>query len=229
MPYQAIGAWKWKRITAENFFDYVDQAGGPDACWPWLSGQNGVGYGRFQRNKQMIYAHREAYEISYGPVPEGLYVLHKCDNRICCNPKHLFTGTHLENIADMMAKGRNAKGERSGQAKFSDELVAQVIAAYKPGEVTQQQVADRFGMNRKHVSALYRGEARGIPVAEIVPLRRTNTKYSNETMLAAINEYREGGKTAAEVARKYGMSGQHLRSTLHGRNRKVHGYEVSGH
>jgi transposase-like protein len=227
MTYQTIGAWKWKRITPQNFFDWVDQSGGLDSCWPWLSGQNGVGYGRFQRKKQMIYAHREAYEITYGPAPDGLYVLHRCDNRICCNPRHLFIGTHLENIADMVAKGRNAKGERSGQAKFTDEFVAEVIAAYKPGEVTQQQVADRFGMGRRHVGNLYRGEARGIPVYEIVPLRRTNTRFSNETMLAAMNAFRRGEGTKKEVAARFGMSPQHLGSALRGINRKVH--EDGGH
>lgn len=229
MTCQAIGAWKWKRITPQNFFDWVDQSDGPDSCWPWLSGQNGKGYGCYYRNRKRCYAHRESFEIAKGPVPDGLYVLHRCDNRICCNPKHLFLGTHLENIADMVAKGRNAKGEKSGAAKFSDEIVAKVIAAYKPGEVTQQEVADRFGMDRRHVASLYRGEARGIPVYEIVPLRRTNTKFSNETMLSAMTEYRLGGQTAAVVAAKYGMSRSHLRSALRGLNRKVYGFEDGDH
>lgn len=229
MPYQAIGAWKWRRITRENFFDWVDQSEGPDSCWPWLGGDNGDGYGRFKRDKKTYYSHRESYEIANGPIPDGLYVLHKCDNRPCCNPRHLFLGTHLENIADAVAKGRNAKGERNGHAKFSDEIVAQVIAAYKPGLVTQQEVADRFGMNRRHVAALYRGEARGIPVHEIVPLRRTNTKFSDETMLAAIGAYRRGEGTYAEIAKGFGMSRQHLSKALRGLNQRVYGFEDGDH
>lgn len=229
MTYQAIGAWKWKRITPANFFDWVDQSGGPNSCWPWLSGDNGSGYGHFQRNGKKYYAHREAYEIVNGPILDGLYVLHKCDNRPCCNPQHLFLGTHLENIADMVSKGRQAKGERSGLAKFSDEIVAMVIAAYKPGEVTQQEVADKFGMNRRHVATLYRGEARGIPVAEIVPLRRTNTKFSNETMLAAMDAFRKGEGTKKKIAARFGMSPQHLGSAPRGINRKVYGSNDGDH
>lgn len=221
MTYQAIGAWKWKRITPANFFDWVDQSGGPDSCWPWLSGESGRGYGRFSRGGKRRYTHREAYEITNGSVPDGLYVLHKCDNRLCCNPRHLFLGTHLENIADMVSKGRQAKGERNGHAKYTDEIVAMVIAAYKPGEVTQQEVADRFGMDRSHVSALYRGNARGIPVAEIVPLRRTNTKFTDETILAATNAYRAQEGTRKEIAARFGMSPGYLDKALRGVNRKV--------
>lgn len=225
MPYQAVGAWKWKRITPQNFFDWADQSDGPDSCWPWLSGRNGVGYGCFYRRSKRCYAHREAYEISYGPVPDGLYVLHKCDNRICCNPRHLFLGTHLENIADMVAKGRNAKGERNGLAKFTDEKVAMIIDAYKPGLTTQQEVADRFGVDRRYVGQLYRGEARGIPVDEIVPPRRANTKFTDETMLAAMNAFQAGEGTKKAIAARFGMSPQHLNRTLRGANRKVPGFE----
>lgn len=73
-------------------------------CWLWLGGVSyPAGYGRMTRGQ---YAHRVSYEIHRGAVPRGLHVLHRCDNRICVNPDHLFVGTRSDNMRDMMAKGR---------------------------------------------------------------------------------------------------------------------------
>lgn len=95
----------------ERFWSRVDTSGGEDACWPWIGRLHKGGYGRFAVDKRHKggYAHRQAYELSVGPIPEGLFVCHHCDNRKCVNPKHLYAGTHEDNMRDMVERGRTAK------------------------------------------------------------------------------------------------------------------------
>jgi hypothetical protein len=76
---------------------------GPD-CWEWKGKPKDTGYGTFLNG----YAHRYAYEIVNGPIPAGMCVLHRCDNRICVRPDHLFLGTKEDNTADMWSKGRQS-------------------------------------------------------------------------------------------------------------------------
>lgn len=87
-----------------------------NGCWEWLLGKDRVGYGRLkiQLGSRSAFrfssAHRYAWELWRGPIPDGMNVLHKCDNRACCNPDHLFLGTQQDNMRDMHAKGRGPRG-----------------------------------------------------------------------------------------------------------------------
>lgn len=100
-------------LTAEQrFWRDVDKRG-PDECWPWKRSTMRGGYGRFpvtSRNQQR--AHRYAYELTHGPIPKDIVICHRCDNPPCCNPAHLFAGTHADNVRDRVAKGRSSSGEK---------------------------------------------------------------------------------------------------------------------
>lgn len=81
----------------------------PSGCWEWRGAKSPKGYGRMSYKGEAQYTHRISYEVHKGPIEEGLCVCHSCDNPICVNPEHLWTGTHLENIQDRDAKGRHKK------------------------------------------------------------------------------------------------------------------------
>lgn len=96
------------------FWRRVDRSGGPDACWPWMRVPSTGGYGLAKYKGRRRIASRVAWELTNGPIPGGMQVLHHCDNPPCCNPAHLFLGTVADNVADMIAKGRAAHQRDTG-------------------------------------------------------------------------------------------------------------------
>src|SRR5690606_10401012 len=108
-----------QRIVA--FWAKVDKSGGDDACWIWKGGTNKRGYGRF-RSTKIIPAHKFSYELAFGTIRSDLFVLHKCDNPRCVNPRHLFTGTHLDNMEDRQKKGRTISGDAHWRHKYPERV-----------------------------------------------------------------------------------------------------------
>lgn len=97
----------------ERFWRYVDRSGGPTACWPWTGGRNRDGYGSFSIASRYVGAHRYAVTLAGAVLGAGDEVCHRCDNPPCCNPSHLFVGTHADNCRDTAAKGRNPMSART--------------------------------------------------------------------------------------------------------------------
>jgi len=89
--------------TQDSFWRKVDIKG-PDDCWNWLAGKSGSGYGSFEYEGKTRNAHKLSWEFTNGPVPAGLLVCHKCDNPACCNPSHLYLGTHSDNACDKITR-----------------------------------------------------------------------------------------------------------------------------
>lgn len=171
--------------TVLRFWSKIDCSGGPDACWPWITSVFDSGYGQFKVGQRNLRAHRVAWEMSCGEVPDGLFVLHRCDNRRCCNPAHLWIGTHKENMADMQCKGRAATGERNGARLHPDRLVrgdahpARYVSGWSQGErnggarLTVQQVQyirDRYDAGGVTMKAL--GDEHGVSTQSIYRIVR---------------------------------------------------------
>jgi hypothetical protein len=134
-----------KRQLSERFWEKVLKT---DSCWLWIAGHNSAGYGWFNIAGKCNLAHRAAWELSVGSIPEGLDVLHRCDIPACVNPDHLFLGTQLENIADMRQKGRGRAGvgERHRSAKYTEAFIRLVRQLHANGASTKQ-LAGQFGVN----------------------------------------------------------------------------------
>ena len=116
-------------------------------CWLW-DGAYVRGYGQIWVNGRTVLAHRWSYEHYVGEIPEGLYVLHKCDVSCCVNPDHLEVGTPMENVRQMHERGQPAMGERQGSAVLTEQKVIEMRRLYRDGK-TQGEIADMFGVNKK--------------------------------------------------------------------------------
>jgi hypothetical protein len=137
------------RPLTERLWEKIDQSGGPEACWPWTAAHNHLGYGIVRVDGKNVGAHRIAYELTFGPIPEELVICHICDNGACCNPYHLWAGTMQENTEDMVSKGR----ARGAQRKLSTEQVRELRRRHASGE-RQYRLAAEFGISRGHLNSI---------------------------------------------------------------------------
>jgi hypothetical protein len=118
-------------------------------CWIWTGkGRTEKGYGMFMHQRQRLRAHRVAYYIYYGIDPQELSVCHVCDNPPCCNPLHLFAGTHRDNMTDKISKGRHILGTHSASAKLNPVSVRRIRQLWATGEYTQTQIGEMMGVHR---------------------------------------------------------------------------------
>lgn len=116
----------------------------PCIVWPNYTMPDGYGMRRYRGKMEL--AHRVAWTEAFGEIPDGIQVLHECDNRPCIEPTHLFLGTNATNVADRHAKGRDAKGSRNGNAKLDEEKVIAIRDMARAG-FTRNEMAHLYGVS----------------------------------------------------------------------------------
>ena len=151
---------------ADRFWAKVS-IGDENACWDWQAFTNKNGYGWMYLDKKSGPTHRVSAMLHglIDSLASPLHVLHKCDNRKCCNPAHLFVGTNADNVADRVVKGRSKGlsqyGETNGMSKLTDVQVGQIRGLYFAAAFSQSQLAKQYGVRQSHISRVVNGVRRG--------------------------------------------------------------------
>lgn len=122
-------------------------------CWEWTGNKSNSGYGTFAHEGKKLYAHRESFKFHNGPIKKCLYVLHKCDNKLCMNPDHLFVGSAKDNSEDMMKKGRQAKGA-DRQPKLTKSQVLELRTLSESRKLSAPALARKFSVSLPTVHSI---------------------------------------------------------------------------
>ena len=132
--------------------DICSEAG----CWNWTASKSSGRYGKLEISGATLSAHRASYEVYRGPIPEGLFVCHRCDNPACINPDHLFLGTHADNMADKVKKGRHRTPR--GSEVVTSKLTEADVLAIRASRVSNGCVAEQYGVDRSLISLIRTGK-----------------------------------------------------------------------
>lgn len=154
----------------------------PNGCVEWSLMRNKNGYGKILAFGEKRLSHRISYELFVGPIPDGFYVCHRCDNPSCCNPSHLFVGTQKDNLGDAKRKGRTATGDRNGSrtrpdrvargdrhsarlyperiqkgedsasASLTNAQAVEIRKRYAEGGITQRELASEYSVDQVTIS-----------------------------------------------------------------------------
>jgi hypothetical protein len=151
------------KSPAERLWEKVDRSGGPDTCWLYTTVTRNVypivGYDAGGIKWKGMTAHKLVYILTHGPIPKGLMIRHTCDNRRCCNPKHLLPGTHTDNMQDAKDRKRMAQGERHPRGnrvyqrpKLTVDQVREIRLLH--GTVSRRALAERFSVTTRTIDAV---------------------------------------------------------------------------
>lgn len=143
-------------MTIEEFWERLDRK--ESGCWEFTGYKKPTGYGLAQiKGRKIQLAHRAAMELHLGrPIPKTLSVCHKCDNRACCNPEHLFLGTAKENTQDMYEKGRE-RHNGAWKRRLSDEQVQEAYRMKESG-IGARRIAKAFDIGEKQIKDMFNGK-----------------------------------------------------------------------
>lgn len=147
----SVGGYQPSRPLEERFWEKVDVRD-KTACWEWLGSKTSQGYGCIRMERKTEKAHRASWVLHHGAIPEGLHVLHRCDNPSCVNPNHLWLGTNYDNVQDRDQKGRYPwrPGESHPRAKLTEPQVIEIRRRADGGEGCQA-IAKDYGVSRTTV------------------------------------------------------------------------------
>ena len=139
--------WFWKKVMKS------------ESCWAWTAYRDRHGYGYFcVQSGWPEHAHRVAWRLTYGNIPEGVYVLHKCDTPSCVRPDHLFLGTQADNMRDAKEKGRTCRGEDHPGHRLTEQQAQDIRLLVQAGGDSHETIARRFGISRRLVGMIARRE-----------------------------------------------------------------------
>lgn len=176
------GAWSHRNRTTiptdERFWRHVKKT---NTCWLWIGADDGNGYGVFNLDGKAVKAPRMSWALTFGPIPDGLFVLHRCDHPPCVNPQHLFLGTHTDNMKDMVSKGRHGsvtkpanrargtrngrhtkpestrRGEQNGFARLTEQIIRALRIDRTNHGLTYEELMRKYNVRSKaHVRQIIR-------------------------------------------------------------------------
>lgn len=147
------------RQTLSDRIERLTERGAANGCWLYAGKLFRSGYGQFtlttDAGRRTVLAHRVAFEVANGPIPDGMVVMHACDNRQCINPSHLSLGSQADNMADCYKKGRNPRGEKVGNSILTEDQARSI----KYGGEPTLAAAERYGVSRRTIWMIRKGMA----------------------------------------------------------------------
>lgn len=199
------------------------KVGTPDECWPYVGPTTKRGYCAFWFKPYRRLSHRVAWEITFGAIPGLLLVLHKCDNRRCCNPSHLFLGTDQTNADDKCSKGRQYRmvGEGHPGHKLTQAQVVEIRNAYASG-VSGNVLAQSYGLSEPYVFKVISGgtwKDAGGPIVPPVKFTkpRKQPKRLTQQEVEQIRQIVESGElNQTETAKRFGVLQCHVSRIVRG-------------
>ncbi len=206
-------------MTPETFWSKVIRG---EDCWEWVAARTQAGYGRFSAHD---YAHRYSWELHNGPIPEGMFVCHRCDNPPCVRPDHLFVGTARDNVHDAVAKGRFLHGETSTSSKLTTADVIDI--RHRVARESISDIARRFGVERSHIRSIVAGRRWAhVPLVDVERpdpsafLKRGANHPHVRLTPQSVSEIRarhKAGETFVSIARSLSLGETTVRRAVHGR------------
>lgn len=213
---ELIDVWHPRWGTArERFYRAFEVL--PNGCWEWRKSRTKDGYPQIRvRGIGGMYAHRFSYLLYVGELPPSMNALHKCDNPGCVCPDHLFAGTLMDNNQDCLAKGRYARGERSGNAKLTDEQAIAIRTRIHAGE-RPTDLGREFGVDLETIRHIRRGTT--FSHLPVFPYSRLNTRLTEE-QVSEIRRLVASGERHRVVAERFGVSQSHVTRIVNLQKRK---------
>jgi len=206
---------EWSELQEQRrFWSRVDMTGGPDSCWKWLGCDNGNGYGVARYHGKTIHSHRLSYILTTGEKLDTMTVVrHKCDNRICCNPNHLESGSHADNIRDWQTRLIDQKGEHNFASKLTEDKVKE-IRRLVHNDVSQKDVADFFGISTGAISMIVQGKSWTHSFdPDLLPNRNhwsrrggNPRKFSTVEVVEMRKKFDDRKRTISDLVKEYGAT-----------------------
>lgn len=152
-----------------KFYEKVDSSKGPDSCWRWRGYLNEKGYGVFKVSEVKFYAHRVAYALANGAIPDGGVIMHMCNNTNCCNPGHLKLGTLYENNRHKVECGRSSLRKKKKYVRLTAEEVATIKLRVKL-QHSKASICSSYGCNIQTIYDIVNGKTwRDVSLQNLTP------------------------------------------------------------